>query len=263
MNKSNIAILTTVINFDLYNITSSYFPTEIKKYVIDGRNGMHGIHSLYYMIKKLKGKGIDWLILADEDVVFKKANVVFSIIQKMKDDDIYVSGIRDGGVIKHRQYNPIMVNTFFTIINLKEILKIWNKKEVKRHQYILPDEFKIETSHFYELFDMNSLYEPYYCFFLWLKRNGKKFLYLEAQMLVDSISNSILFMGEEFAYHTWYARSFNVNKKHTERINNVLKNIEFQKLDVKITDPEIFKDDTFYFKRSINKTINRFLNKIT
>lgn len=262
MNKSNIAILTTVINFELYSITSKLFPIGIRKYVIDGRNGMHGIHSLYYMFRKFKGNDVDWLILADEDVVFKNSNVVFSIIQKMKDENICVSGIRDGGVIKHRKYNPIMVNTFFTIINFKEILETWNKREVQKNQYILPHELKINASHFNESFDINSLYEPYYCFFLWLKRKDKKFLYLEAQMLEDTISNSILFMGEEFAYHTWYARSFNVNKQHTDRINKILDQIKMNGLNVEVEKPEIFKDKTFYTRRIINKTFKRFLNKI-
>ena len=134
MPKSTIAILTTVANFELYGMTSRLFPKDIKKYVIDGRNGMHGIHSIYYMFKKLSNKDIDWLILADEDVIFKDSHVVFSIIDKMKEEQISVCGVRDGGVIAHRHFNPLMVNTFFTIINFKEILKIWNKNELKKQQ---------------------------------------------------------------------------------------------------------------------------------
>ena len=132
MNKSNIAILTTVVNFELYKITSKFFPQGIKKYVIDGRDGMFGIHSIYYMFDNLANRDIDWLILADGDVVFKDGNVVFSIIDKMNAEDFYVCGIRDGGIISHRIYNPNMVNTFFTIINFKKILKIWDKKEIRK-----------------------------------------------------------------------------------------------------------------------------------
>lgn len=118
MDKSNIAILTTVVNFELYGITSKLFPSGVKKYVIDGRNGMHGIYTINYMFNKLLDKNIDWLILADEDVIFNNSDIVFSIIKKMKEENICVSGVRDGGVIKHRHYNPVVVNTFFTIINL-------------------------------------------------------------------------------------------------------------------------------------------------
>ena len=70
IDKNKIAILTTVANFELYSHTSRYFPKDIKKYVIDGTNGMHGIHSIIYIMHKLKNEAIDWLIMADEDVIF-------------------------------------------------------------------------------------------------------------------------------------------------------------------------------------------------
>lgn len=261
--KSSIAILTTVSNFGLYSLTSKHFPKGIKKYVIDGRNGMHGIDSIYYTFKKLSNKKIDWLILSDEDVIFKESDIIFSIIKKMETDNISVCGVRDGGVISHRQYNPYLINTFFTIINFNEISKEWNKKEVKNNQYILPCEFNIDDVELKGKFDVNSLYEPYYCFFLWLKRKGMKFLYLDANMLNDSISNSVLFKGEEFAYHTWYARSYNVNIKHTKRINSILNymNIDINSVEID-TDIVILKDSFFYFKMKTKKLYKRFLIKL-
>lgn len=263
MDKSKIAILTTVVNFELYSITSNYFPDGIKKIVIDGRNGMHGIHSINYMFNKLSNKKIDWLILADEDVIFKNSNIVFSIIKKMKEDNISVCGVRDGGVIKHRMYNPISVNTFFTIINFKEISAEWNKSEVKKHQYILSNEFKIDESSLKGLFDLNSIYEPYYCFFLWLKRKGKKFLYLNANMLDDGISNSIVYNNQEFAIHTWYARSYKVNEKHTNRINLVLTNLnlDFNLISIN-SDVTIYKDSLFYLKMFLCKSIKKIKIKL-
>lgn len=262
MNKSNIAILTTVANFDLYNLTSKLFPKGIRKYVIDGTNGMHGIHSIFYMFKKLSKQDIDWLILSDEDVIFKDSNAVFSIIKTMKEEGITVSGVRDGGIIKHRQFNPFVVNTFFTIINFKEILEIWKKGEVKKHQYTLPNEFEIDNNNL-KSHDASSLYEPYYCFFLWLKRKGKKFLFLDAEMLTDTISNSISFKGKEFAYHTWYARSYNVNKKHTNRINSIINSLDIvtnkTSNDLKIIK---YKDSFFLHKMRIKKFYRKLVNKL-
>ncbi|WP_166963649.1 hypothetical protein [Yeosuana marina] len=263
MNKANVAILTTVINFELYAITSNLFPAGIRKYAIDGRNGMHGIHSIYYIFKKLSNKDIDWLILADEDVVFNNANVVYSIINKMEEENISVCGVRDGGIISHRNYNPIVVNTFFTIINFKEISSEWNKSEVKKNQYILPNEFQVDKNIFKEPFDVKSLYEPYYCFFLWLIRKGNKFLYLEAQMLNDNISNTILYDGEPFAYHTWYARSYNVNEKHTNRMNSVLDNMNVDINSTKIdSNIKILKDPLFYYKMELLKLYKRSVNRL-
>lgn len=263
MEKANIAILTTVANFELYGMTSKLFPEGIKKYVIDGTNGMHGIHSLNYMFHKLSNKDIDWLILADEDVIFKNTNVVFTIINKMQADNISVCGVRDGGVISHRNYNPIAVNTFFFIINFKEISKIWNKNEVKKHQYILPFEFKFDETKHNGLFDIHSLYEPYYCFFFWMKRKGKQFLYLDSQMLDDNISNALMFEDQVFAYHTWHARSYQVNEKHTVRINKVLKDMNMA-LNSSTLDSNtvVFKDQFFYIKIKANKIYRKMINKI-
>ena len=263
MNKANIAILTTVASYELYGITSKFFPKGIKRYVIDGTNGMHGIHSINYLFYKLSKKDIKWLILADEDVIFKDSDIVFSIIKKMEADNFSVCGVRDGGVIEHRQYNPDLVNTFFTIFNFKEISSEWNKGEVKKHQYILPNEFIVDEYKLNGKFDINSLYEPYYCFFLWLKRKGKKFLYLDANMLDDNISNNILFDGKEFGYHTWYARSYNVNKKHTDRINLILNkiniNLNSSNLESGIL---VFKDKTFQTRMKLNKMYRRILKKL-
>ena len=120
---TNIAILTTVANFELFKKTSRLFPQDIPQYVIDGRNGMHGIHSILYMFKKLKGEGIEWLIMADEDLIFQKPEEIFDLIVYMRDHKFTVAGIRDGGVIKHRDKNPYAINTFFSVINFQEILK--------------------------------------------------------------------------------------------------------------------------------------------
>lgn len=133
MDNTKIAILSTVINNELYQKSSQLFPQNIQKYVIDGTNGMHGLDSIFYMMKKLKGKGIEWLIMADEDVLFKNPNIVFDVIKKMEFQNYTVCGIRDGGLLSHRNYNPYLINTFFSIINFKKIESIWDKKEVLKH----------------------------------------------------------------------------------------------------------------------------------
>jgi len=79
IEKDKIAIVTTVGNFDLYNRTINFFPTGIKIYMVDGTKGFYGIRSLLFFIEKLKNSGIDWLIMADEDVVFKKPEYVFDL----------------------------------------------------------------------------------------------------------------------------------------------------------------------------------------
>lgn len=264
IDKSKIAILTTTANFELYYKTSKLFPKGIQKYVIDGTNGMYGIESIYYMMKKIKGKGIEWLIMADEDVVFSDCNAVFSIINDMSKNDITVCGVRDGGVIDHRKENPWMINTFFSILNFKTIESIWNKKRVIQNQYVLKDEFNDDLSKLKINFDVKSLYEPYYRFYFWLRRQNKKFLFLDAVMHRDDISNKVLFNNKEFLCHTWYARDYGNNEKHTSRINRILDenhastNGSNNERDGLI----IFKNNYFSFRQKIKKNIKRVYKKV-
>ena len=260
MNNSKIAIISTVINFDLYTKSSQLFPENIDRYVIDGRNGMHGIDSIFYMIKKLKNKNIDWLIMADEDVLFQDSSVIFDIINKMKSDNYSVCGVRDGGVISHRIYNPYLINTFFSIINFKEIKEIWNKSKVIENNYILDNEFNDDLKNIKGNYDKKSIYEAYYCFYLWLRRKNKKFLFLDAKMNDDQITNSVLYNNKVFLYHTWYARSYGNNEKHTNRIDTLLKLMKFE--NNRIYQYVIFKDQKYFVTQKIKKMYRRFMKRL-
>ena len=259
---NKIAILTTVINNELYQKSSKLFPRDIQKYVIDGSNGMHGIDSVFFMMKKLKGKDIEWLILSDEDVVFEDSKLIFEIIDKMKFEKYTVCGVRDGGHILHRNYNPYLINTFFSIINFKEIESIWNKKEVLKNQYVLNDEFDDDLSNLNEPYDKLSTYEPYYCFYLWLRRNKKQFLFLDTKLPFqdDELTNAVYFEEKILLYHTWHARSYGVNKKHTDRINKVFGILQFK--NETIINAIILKHKTFFIIKRVRKLYNRIKMRI-
>jgi len=257
VENSKIAILTTVANFELYRRTSQYFPIGIQKYVIDGTNGMHGIHSIIFMMEVLKNKGIEWLIMADEDVIFKESPVVFSIIKEMIENNLDIAGIRDGGMIKHRNYNPFVINTFFSILNFKEIERIWNVQDMKKNQFILDNEFDDNLSKLSGKYDASSTYEPYYCFYLWLRRSQKKILFLETNMCEDEITNKVLFKDKHFLYHTWYARSYCKSEKHTNRIDVIL-NEYITDSEKNIVEYILYKDSMFY----INSKFKKILKKI-
>lgn len=261
MDKSKIAIISTVINFELYEKSAALFPQEIQKYIIDGRNGMHGIKSICFMMEKLKSKGIEWLVMADEDVLFVKSESIFSLIRQMEHTGENVCGIRDGGVIVHRKYNPFAINTFFSIIHLGDIEKIWNQKEMLRHQYIIKSEFQDSILELPYEYDVKSLYEPYYCFYFWLRRKGNRILFLESEMASDGITNTIKNNeGEIIAYHTWYARSYGTNENHTDRIDLILKKIAPGVTGT--VSPIVYKDGTFALREKIMKLWKRIMRKL-
>lgn len=252
VSKSKIAILTTVVNFNLYKKTSVFFPREIKRYVIDGRNKMYGLDSIIYMMSKLKDLDIDWLIMADEDVIFYEPNEVFSIIELMNQDEITVCGVRDGGAIKHRNHNPHVINTFFSVLHLKEVFKVWNSKEMLNNQYMKQNEFEEEFTLPYN-YNRNSLFENYYCFYLWLRRKEKKFLFLNSEMRSDNIANEVIFDSIPILCHTWYARLYGKNEEQTKRIEMYLPKTSL----VSSEPPVIFKDKYYFVKRRLN-----FLKKV-
>ncbi len=262
MSKT-IAILSTVVNFDLYQKSARLFPKGIPKYVIDGRNGMHAMDSICYMFRKLKTQNIDWLIMVDEDVLFIDSDLVFSCIKRMENENYAVAGVRDGGIIPHRIQNPHAINTFFSILNFKEIRAIWNEKEVLKHQFVKQGEFQDDLSTLPGEYNNESIFEPYYCFYFWLRRQHKKFLFLEATVPFndDQITNLVKDdRGNEMLYHTWYARSYGRNEKHTRRIDKIISKVTMN--DNAIEPPIIFKDATYAFRKNCIKQYRRVTQKI-
>ncbi len=262
VQKDKIAILSNVINFDLYQKTAPLFPSNIDKYVIDGRNGMHGWSSIVYWIKKFKNKKIKWLILCDEDVIFKDSSLVFDLIQKMENENYHVAGARDGGIISHRKYNPYLINTFFCILNVEEIYKIWDLSTIKKNNFIIQNEFNDELESLPFSYDKHSLFETYYPFFLFLRRKAFHFLFLDSKMLSDEISNELYFENKKILTHTWYARSYGINEKHTKRIDAILNettNFVNQATSIQYT---YFKDRHYTFKLKITKIIQKIKMKL-
>lgn len=249
INKSKIGLITTVSNWELYRKTKEFFPPDINYFAVDGTKGLYGIKSLLFFLRKLKKYDLDWLIMADEDVIFTYSEQVFELIKYMKQEDYTVSGMRDGGQLSWRDKNPYLINTYFTVLNLKEIYSIFSEKEILGHQYILKDEFDKTIPNLpFNNYDTDSLFEEYYCFFLWLLRNKKRIFYLQASNPIngDYASTKVLnYNGCEILYHTWYARFYNRDKFHTSRIQKIIKLGNKTK---GVKKPIIFKNHYFHFR---------------
>jgi len=261
---NKIAILTTVANYELYNKTSNLFPGGIQVYVIDGKNGMHGIHSILYMFKKLKNKDIEWLIMADEDVIFTNPDEIFSLISFIASNNYTAAGVRDGGEVSHRFRNPYAINTFFSILNFKKVSNLFNAKEILQNQYIKEGEFSDDLTQLAFDFDKASLHEPYYCFYFWLRRKGEKIFFLDSKMLQEEnekTSNEVFNAdGTSLLIHTWYARYYGNNEKHTTRIDRILEKTEFKKSSKRAV---IFKDPMFWIKTRIFKIGKKIKMRLT
>jgi hypothetical protein len=263
IDKSKIAIITTVSSFKLYNKTSTLFPKDIKKIVIDGTNGMYGLNSIDFMFKKLKYKNLDWIIMADEDVFFYDASLVYDLISYMKNNNLDICGVRDGGVIQHRFHNPEAINTFFSIVNFKKIKQKYNFSEIKDSQRYLTELYVNKEYDFLDYsFDVKSLKEPYYCFYFWAHLNKFKFLYLNVINPVgnDKIGNIILSpTGEKIAFHSWYARAFEVYEDQTIRINSFLRDFEIENASVNWNSILIMKKSFFNWEKRLKLFFKRII----
>lgn len=271
INKNKIGLVTTVFNWDLYEKTKQYFPDGIQLFAIDGSKNFYGLRSLLFFIENLKKYKLDWLVMADEDVVFTKPEKVFDLIDYLSLNDFTVCGMRDGGTIEWRNKNPHMINQFFAVLNLEEIYKIYSRKDILKNQYIESGhEFSqniVEQLPF-QNYDAHSLFEPYYCFYLWLLRRKKKFYYLNGtNPIVGDFATTLLVdhKGSPFLYHTWFARFYRKNKYHTERIDKVIertedinRNIAFDRNFTLLTNP--FYNIKFFlykYSRKVVRTIKR------
>jgi hypothetical protein len=256
MKPSDIAILSTVNNFELYNKSASLYPPEIARYVFDGRNGMFGIHSIFYMMQKFKNTNIKWMVLMDEDALFINPNLIYPLIEFMERNDFIIAGMRDGGMLPERSGSPYAMNPYFSIINFEKLKKIWNKKEVIKNHYILENEFDDDLCHLSYPFNKMSMSEPYYGFYFWLKRNNYKLLYLDVSLPFpdDQITNAVHDLeGNKILYHTWFSREYGDDRgRHTDRIDKVF--AQFSQSDtIESKQPKIFKDSLFPVKNRIRK----------
>jgi hypothetical protein len=259
IHQDKISFLTTVSNFKLYKKTSIYYPPNTDRYVIDGREGMYGIQSIIYMMNKLKDKDIDWLIMIDEDGIIIDNNAILDVIGYMQENEYLVCGMQDGGVNPIRHHSPFAINTYFSILNFKKLLQIWDAEAVVKNQYINKGEFKLFDKFIEHRYDVESVFEEYYCFYFWILRQGHKILYLNAENSIeDDIYSNVLYnhLNKPIMYHTWYARLYGKSKIHTDRINNVIAiRNKTKKNKSKYIKPIIFKDKSF--KKSVVK-VNYF-----
>lgn len=255
MDLSKIAILSTVNNFELYKKSASLYPSNLKSFVFDGRNGMFGVFSLIFMMKIFKNKDVDWLILMDEDSLFVNSDLIYPLIDHMKKNDFIIAGVRDGGSLPERSGNPYVMNPFFSIIDLKKLMKIWNKKEMLKNHYVKENEFDDDLSKLKYKYDKTSLSEPYYCFYLWLKRKNEKLLYLDVELPYtdDPITNVVYDLNNQpIVYHTWFSREYGDQRaRHTKRIDRVFEDFNYFTSD--LSSVSVYKDLFFPVKNRWRK----------
>lgn len=240
MESPRIKIYTRSLNKALYNramffIDLPYSKVRLVETTADG-----------YLYQLINDREADIIINIDEDAFVYDINRLKKMIEYMIENRYVNCGMPDGGVVHLRRLNPLVTNPYFNILNVKEIRK-------KFHEFNVQD-YSIHREEYMNNFPISILkgayefvyYEPYYPFFVWLSQNFKT-LYLNAENHPDGESTVLCDQNNQpFLIHTWYSRLYNVDREHTKRINNVVRECEQYSFRT--------------YKPSINEVINEIVS---
>ena len=256
LNKMKVGFVTNFHNYELLSLSVSLYRdlANGKIIMIDGSKGFYGYHVFNQILSNnLIQNEYDYLVYIDEDAFISNIDELFDTIKFFIENNYGFCGMPDGGVISHRFHNPVSINTFFTIFNLKEIKKIYTKdcaincqyepslekytpyhlikkeipnKEDNRVQVVINEGYKP-----YDIIYDN--FEPYYRIFFYLLKNELKPYYLNgddsSEIDGDGATTKLYGINNKpFCYHTWFARQFETY--HNNRIKTVFNKIkELQK----------------------------------
>lgn len=240
-------------------------PIEFDHFYIDGRFGFYGIKAIELALSSPQLNQYEWMILLDEDAVILNAEMLHRVIQHMYDKKFGVAGVRDGGEIEFRRGNPNFPNLSFLIINKNAL-----PKELD-FTIKLSAEFFTNEKNFKTVFPLRDGYEifqnseEYYNFFQQLLIKNISFLFLKSRFHDPSTDDfTTVFLdheGKDLIIHTWWARAYDQNERHTNRINRIFNNLPLVKSSYhgqEISNPEYF---LFLFK-SKKKRLKKLIKKV-
>ncbi|WP_455584307.1 hypothetical protein [Bacteroides sp.] len=223
-----IAIFTRSMNYRLYD-SAMYCIKELPyphhRLMAKSADG--------YLLAMLNSNA-DWAINIDEDAFVTDMDALKELLEYCITNNIVNCGMPDGGVVPIRSHNPLVTNPFFNIINLAAIREKYSK-EVLVHYNNHRTEFEsvkptalIKNDYSYDYF------EPYCNFFVWTSQTFKT-LYLNARVHEDGISTVLLnHKGNPILIHTWYSRFYDIDPKHSERINKIVDKYSQQTKESKV-----------------------------
>lgn len=247
MNKySNVAFICNSMNNDLYKLSLSTY--ESLGIDIIHFNGSSGIYSFNFMNHVITNQDLfphDYYIFIDEDMFISNTKSLLSLLDYMIDNQYDLCGMPDGGVIAHRFHNPIAINTFMCIMNMKKVRSYYDKEKVLTEIYeddlfryqniditIKPKKDQKELKQYFEVLKLGyrpysciyDNFEPYYKIMFHILRNNGSILYLDAEDCnIDGGISTILKNQDNhvIGYHTWYAREYSKSYYHNWRINHI------------------------------------------
>jgi len=187
--------------------------------------------------------------MADEDVVFIDFSAVVDLIKYMKHNNYQISGMNDGNGIEFRKGNPKLPNLFFCIFNFKDLNSKYSSQQFDYFKLVFKD--KPEES-------INGQVERYYVFFHYLLSLDFRILFLTAKnnFMSDDYESTLLYnhVQNKMIIHTWYARLYSKNKRHTQRIDKAISRFIFSQSTRHYSQLKSCKILLFRFKYYLKKS---------
>lgn len=177
-----------------------------------------GSTALSYLTRLVEDESADIVVNIDEDAVVIDLTALRGLIDHVVENGYANAGVPDGGVVAHRTFNPRTTDPFFNVFNTKLIRETYSPDchvgfptsgtDLLQHH----SEGLIRTAY------QEGEHEPYEEFFNWLNATHPV-LYLDARTHDDGVTTVVLdHRGAPFLLHTWYAREFTRDPRHTRRI---------------------------------------------
>ncbi|MDR2430219.1 MAG: hypothetical protein LBD14_04935 [Puniceicoccales bacterium] len=165
---------------------------------------------------------VDYAINIDEDAFVIDNGSILKLLAHCIRENVVSCGIRDGGEIPHRSINPIVMNPFFSIMDVRTIRGKFSNEKIRHYAPgVSIDYEKFLPKDLPHKYSTERRYEPYESFYLWLNTNFKT-EYLSGDTHEDGITTTLKnHLGEPMLHHTWFSRKFGKDKFHTDRIKNI------------------------------------------
>lgn len=231
-----IEIYTRSMNVNLYRLSQStiQLPYPRRRCLFTSADG--------YFYDNIINSNADIILNIDEDAFITDNRRLEVLLEYVLDNGFVNCGVPDGGVIPIRKHNPLVTNPFFNILNVGEIRKKFDLREIKQNysshrkgfERFVPEHL-LKSSYEFDYF------EPYNSFFVWLATHFKT-LYLNAEEHEDEISTIVKdHLDQPFLVHSWYSRFYGEDEYHTNRIDNLVRDA----LQMKDLNPILNSKNTF------------------
>jgi hypothetical protein len=213
-----VQYFTRCNNDTLHGLSQQLCPIPILK--VENFNDYHGAAGyLYHILNEAE----EWAVNIDIDCFLTHPPSVDRILEEMKKNNFTHCGIPDGGVIPLRSFSWCTTQPFFNIFNAKKIREIKNDLGLSWDQIA---DYRYDASWNSRIPDMvrgnwdANRYEPFNGLFFFLFKYGRA-LFLDGMTMADGISTAVIWANKTIAYHSWFAREFDISDSCQIRIRTL------------------------------------------